>query len=78
MVEDTRSIEHSDRRGWPYSNLEIDHLFHERAHLIVETEPVFPLLFGGEDKVALTFFLSIQYNLVVGAYDIVVHIEGTA
>lgn len=61
-----------------YGNLEIHHLFRESAHLVVETESVFPLLFGREDEIALSFFRALQYHLLVGPDHAVIDVERTA
>lgn len=62
----------------PYRNLEIHHLLGERAHLIIETESIFPLLLRGEDKIALPFLGTVQYHLSIRTDHLVVDIEGAA
>ena len=64
--------------GESYSYLKVYHLLNESAHLIVEAEPVFSLLFRGKDKVTLTFLLALHDNPVTGPHNTVVNIEGAA
>lgn len=61
-----------------YRNLEIHHLLCKSAHLIVEAESVFALLFRREDEVALSFFLTFHDNLVIGTDHAVIDIERAA
>ena len=61
-----------------YCDLEIHHLVGICRHLIAETEPVFPLGLRREDKIPLPFLLSLHDFLVIGAYHMVVDIEGPA
>ncbi len=61
-----------------YGDLEIDHLLDPGAHLVVEAEAVFPLLFRCEHKVTLALLRALHYYLVIGADYAVVDVEGAA
>ena len=58
-----------------YRDLEVHHLLHPRAHLVVEAVPLFAGLFGREHKVPLALLRALHYSLVIGADDTVVDVE---
>ena len=70
------------RGGWEGGrtdgDFEIHHLLRERAHLVVETEPVFPRICGGEHEIALSLLLVFHDYLFVRAHHAVVDVEGAA
>jgi hypothetical protein len=61
-----------------YSNLKVHHLLGERAHFIVEAEPVLSRIVRRKHEIALSLLCSIEYNLVRGSDHRVVHIERAA
>ncbi len=67
-------------REWEgtYGDLKVHHLLDPGAHLVVEAEAVLARLFCREDGVELPLFTVLHYDLVVGAYDAVVDVEGAA
>jgi hypothetical protein len=58
-----------------YSDLKVDHLLRECAHLVVEAEPVLSGIVGREDKVTLSLLRSVENDLVCGTNDRVIDIE---
>jgi len=69
-----------DAGAWEgtYGDLEIDHLLDPGAHLVVEAEAIFALLFRCEHKVALALFRALHYYPVIGANYAVIDVEGAA
>ena len=65
-------------RARPYSYLKVHHLFLKCAHLVVEAEPVFSLLFRCEHKVSLALLLPVHNCPLIGAYNGVIDIEGAS
>lgn len=66
-----------------YSDLEINKLLGECAHLVVEAEAVLADLVGSEDEVALSFLRSVKDDLLLAAigtwaHDRVIDVERTA
>lgn len=61
--------------GRTYSNLEIDKLVRDCAHLVVEAKRVVADLVARENKVALALFLPLCYNLARRGGDLKVDIE---
>jgi hypothetical protein len=64
--------------GFPYRDLEIDHLLCESRHLVVEAEAVFAFVVRREDEIALALLRPVQYRLLIGAYDGEVDIKGAS
>ena len=60
----------------PYRDLEIDHLLSKGGHLVVEAEPVFPDFVGREHEVPLSLLGAFHDDLLIGADDRVVDVEG--
>lgn len=67
-------------REWEgtYGDLKVHHLLDPGAHLVVEAEAVFPLLFCCEDEVPLALLRALHYYPVIGADYAVINVEGTA
>lgn len=61
-----------------YGDFEIYGFLCEGAHFVVEAEPVFSCVGGGEYKVALALFLVVHDDLLVRADYAVVDVEGAA
>lgn len=61
-----------------YGDFKIHDFLREGAHLVVEAEPIFSCVGGGEYKVALALFLVLHDYLLVRAYHTVVDIERAA
>ena len=66
------------RKGEPYSDFKINHLLGKSTHIIIEAEAVFACLLRCKHKISLAFFLGVHNDLVTGAHDAVVDVEGTA
>jgi hypothetical protein len=64
--------------GSTHSNLKIHHLLRKSAHLVIEAEPILAGHSRRKHEVALSFFGTVQYNLLVRADDRVVDVEGAA
>lgn len=62
----------------PYSDFEVNHFLGKSAHIIIEAEPVFARLLRRKYKIPLAFLLGVHDDLVAGAHNAVVDIEGTA
>ena len=58
-----------------YSDFEVHEFLGEGTHFVIEAESVFARLAGREDEVALSLFLSVHDDLIIGAHDLVVDIE---
>jgi hypothetical protein len=64
--------------GGAYGDFKIHHLLRKRAHLVVEAEAVLADIIGRKNKVSLPLLGAVEYDLVRGANDAVVHVEGAA
>lgn len=60
-----------------HSNLEVDKLFGECAHLVIKAEGVNAIHLGCEDEVALAFLLALQDHLAIGTLHDVIDIKRT-
>jgi hypothetical protein len=61
-----------------YRNLKIHHLLRKSAHLIIEAEPILAHIIRRKHKVALSLLCAVEDDLVRGARDRVVYVEGAA
>lgn len=69
------------RRGPPpesYRNLKIHCLLRKRAHIIIETKPIFALLFSREDKIPLALFGRFHDDLAIRGDHAVIEVKGPA
>lgn len=71
-------LEGNESKWVPYRNFEVNHLLGKSAHIIIEAEPVFARLLRRKHKISLAFLLGVHNDLVPGAHNAVVDIEGTA
>jgi hypothetical protein len=61
-----------------YRNLKIYHLLRKSAHLIIKAEPILAHIIRRKHKVALSLLRAVEDDLVRGARDRVVDVEGAA
>ena len=73
-----RGGEEDGRERRTDGDFEIHHLLRERAHLVVETETVFPRICGREHEITLSLLLVFHDYLLVRAHHAVVDVEGAA